>query len=331
MFSMKYCYFQLRYIATSGPELDALSSLSAAQLLVMSNVLKPLFRTGQNETSDGHDEEDYDQNEVEAFREERKRYLLSRTSRYEDFYDVGDGDWGHFTLNMDHDGEAFVSLELPPTPDVFAFHVLAVDRMGGLAAPEEPAMYITTRPVDFYCEGPAKIRRGETVGLLCSLINRQTVDLEATVVLFGSEDYAFVQVGEFGHAVSYSPETADTGADVHHFTWVRAESELELRLPVAVSKQEGYVDILLECRTQVRERYMHSLIQATLKFLVDYSGEANCDCGHSSGRRPSSEAHILAAGLEEQSKRITLHGHYRGRDARHSLRGTIRRLYAMHS
>ena len=32
-------------------------------------------------------------------------YRLSRQSRFEDFYDVGDGDWGWITANIDEDGE----------------------------------------------------------------------------------------------------------------------------------------------------------------------------------------------------------------------------------
>jgi len=34
-------------------------------------------------------------------------------------------------------------------------------------------------------------------------------------MLVGSNDYAFVRVGEFGYVVSYSPEMADAGTEVN--------------------------------------------------------------------------------------------------------------------
>ena len=55
-------------------------------------------------------------------------YRLSRQSRFEDFYDVGDGDWGWITTNIDEDGEQFVNLALPETPDDFYFHVFSMSK-----------------------------------------------------------------------------------------------------------------------------------------------------------------------------------------------------------
>ena len=57
-----------------------------------------------------------------------KAYRLSRQSRFEDFYDVGDGDWGWITANIDEDGEQFVNLALPETPDDFYFHVFSMSK-----------------------------------------------------------------------------------------------------------------------------------------------------------------------------------------------------------
>ena len=54
---------------------------------------------------------------------QRTRFRNSRQSRFEDFYDVGDGDWGWINTNLDHDGEQFFQLEIPETPDDFYFNV----------------------------------------------------------------------------------------------------------------------------------------------------------------------------------------------------------------
>ena len=47
---------------------------------------------------------------------------------FEDFYDVGDGDWGWITTNIDGDGEQFVNLALPETPDDFYFNVFSMSK-----------------------------------------------------------------------------------------------------------------------------------------------------------------------------------------------------------
>ena len=33
--------------------------------------------------------------------------------------------------------------------------------------------YNTIRPLDFYCEAPGEVHRGESVGLRCNVLNRQ--------------------------------------------------------------------------------------------------------------------------------------------------------------
>jgi hypothetical protein len=84
---------------------------------------------------------------------------LFRQSRFEDFYDIGDGDWGWITTNIDEDGEQFVTLPLPETPDDFYFHVFSMSKENGIGILDPPPSYSTTRPVDFYCEAPEQVKR----------------------------------------------------------------------------------------------------------------------------------------------------------------------------
>ena len=85
-------------------------------------------------------------------------------------------------------------MEIPETPDDFYFHVFSVSKDLGVAILEPPFVKSTTRPVDFYCEAPEQVRRGESIGVRCSLLNRTPEQMEYMVVLKGSEDYSFINV-----------------------------------------------------------------------------------------------------------------------------------------
>ena len=52
--------------------------------------------------------------------------FLFRQSRFEDFYDSEDGDWGWFSTNIDEDREQFFTLTVPETPDEFYFYYFSI-------------------------------------------------------------------------------------------------------------------------------------------------------------------------------------------------------------
>ena len=60
------------------------------------------------------------------------------------------------------------------------------------------------RPLDFYCEAPLHVHRGECVGIRCNMINRFNVELESVVILHGSEDYSFIEVEDYGLVSDFS-------------------------------------------------------------------------------------------------------------------------------
>ena len=53
-------------------------------------------------------------------------HFLLRQSRFDDFYDREDGDWGWFSINIDEDREQFVTLTVPETPDEFYFYYFSI-------------------------------------------------------------------------------------------------------------------------------------------------------------------------------------------------------------
>lgn len=209
-----------------------------------------------------------------------KKYRLSRQSRFNDFYDVDDGDWGWLDINIDEDGEQFYQLEIPETPDDFWIHVFSMSKENGIGLTR--TTYNTIRPVDFYCEAPSQVHRGESVGLRCNVLNRYNVELESVIVLKGSDQYSFIHVENYGYVTSYAPRTS-TG-DHHHFIWLRGETETEVYIPIAIHVEQGFVDVQLEISTQILTKSQElsieilpegSLVHRHTSVLLDLKNRAN--------------------------------------------------------
>jgi hypothetical protein len=52
--------------------------------------------------------------------------FVFRQSRFDDFYDREDGDWGWLSTNIDEDREQFFTLTVPETPDEFYFYYFSI-------------------------------------------------------------------------------------------------------------------------------------------------------------------------------------------------------------
>lgn len=125
--------------------------------------------------------------------------------------------------------------------------------------------------------------RGESLGVLCTLLNRQPSELEATVILRSSPDYAFIHVESFGYVTSYAPRTSQ-GQDVHHTVYLRGATEREVRVPVAITAQRGDVIVVVELSSQITRlvRVMTvsvipegALVQRHTSALLDLKNRAN--------------------------------------------------------
>ena len=54
---------------------------------------------------------------------------MSRYSRYDDYYDNWDGDWGWFDANIDEDREQFVHVAVPETCDDWYLTAFSVSKV----------------------------------------------------------------------------------------------------------------------------------------------------------------------------------------------------------
>ena len=200
---------------------------------------------GRQDCDDGYDESQcVDREEVQQ--EQVYRYRMSRYSRYDDYYDNWDGDWGWFDANIDEDKEQFVKIPLPPTCDEWYLTAFSVSKEFGIAVYDELIPYDTCRPLWLFCEAPEVVHRGETVSIKCTIFNWQEVDEEIVIVLHGSDDYSFVNVEENGYVVSFAPRL--TSGDHHHFMFIRAVTTFDVHLPIAPKVQHGTMEVKVSLR-----------------------------------------------------------------------------------
>ncbi|TRY72565.1 hypothetical protein TCAL_06513 [Tigriopus californicus] len=236
---------------------------------------------GINDCDDGFDESNCI-DETSAIQTQHRNFRMSRQSRFEDFYDIADGDWGWIITNIDEDGEQFLTLDIPETPDDFYFNIFSLSKENGLGLYAEPPVFNTIRPLDFYCEAPEAVHRGESIGIRCMFINRGPHPLEATIMLPGSEDYAFIHVEHFGFVSSYAPR--QSYGDYHHYVAIQGYSELEVPFPIAPKIEQGVITVAMQLSSQINNVVQEveieilgegSIVHRHTSLLLDLKNRAN--------------------------------------------------------
>jgi hypothetical protein len=82
------------------------------------------------------------------------------------------------------------------------------------------------------------------------VLNRSPIELEAVVIIRGSEDFSFIHVEDYGYVSSYAPRMSQ--GDHHHFLWLRPEAQIEVLTPISPHIELGSLDVTMELSTQVR-------------------------------------------------------------------------------
>ncbi|XP_023346769.1 CD109 antigen [Eurytemora carolleeae] len=200
------------------------------------------------------------------------RYRLSRMNRFDSFYDISDGDWGWINTNIDEDHEEFRTLDVPETAEEWFFTAFSVSKTYGLSILEEFVSFSSYRPIWLYCEGPGTIRRGETVGIKCTVFNWGEPNVECMLNLRGSDDYEFVHVEEFGYVVSYNPRTSK--GDHHHLLYIRGDTTEDVHFPIKPMVQQGTITVTVELSTQI--------VHLTQEVEIEIIGEGSLVHRHTS-------------------------------------------------
>ncbi|CAB4061935.1 unnamed protein product [Lepeophtheirus salmonis] len=117
------------------------------------------------------------------------------------------------------------------------FNVFSISKENGIGLIETPIPFSSKRPIHFYCEGPTKIHRGESVGIRCMIMNRSPYSLVTVIILKGL-----------------------SSGDHHHLVWVKAEDEMEVHIPIAPQKEQGQIDVDISLSTQIMSQHTSVLL-----------------------------------------------------------------------
>ncbi|KAL0278731.1 UNVERIFIED_CONTAM: hypothetical protein PYX00_000464 [Menopon gallinae] len=156
---------------------------------------------GRNDCFDGTDESNcpgYNETDLLLFRKLR----FNRIQRqYENV-------WLWTDINIGPHGRFIFDVPVPKRPVHWMVSAFSMSHTFGFGMLQKPIEYIGVLPFFINVEMPRLCRQGEQVGIRVTVFNYMQNDIEATVVLTGSNDYKFVHVEMDGIVRSYNPRTS---------------------------------------------------------------------------------------------------------------------------
>lgn len=95
---------------------------------------------------------------------------------------------------------------------------------------------------------PTTSRQGEQIGIRVAVFNYMTTDIEATVILAGSNDYKFVHVEMDGIVRSYNPRT--TFGEHQFFVYIPKQDAATVYIPI-VPTRLGDIEVTVFAQTLI--------------------------------------------------------------------------------
>lgn len=95
---------------------------------------------------------------------------------------------------------------------------------------------------------PTNSRQGEQIGIRVTVFNYMENNIEAIVLLHGSDSYKFVHVGNEGIVSSYRPETSF--GEHQFFVYIKAQDAVVVYLPI-VPIRLGDMEVTVSASTLI--------------------------------------------------------------------------------
>ncbi|OQV18018.1 putative CD109 antigen [Hypsibius exemplaris] len=146
--------------------------------------------------------------------------------------------------------DRFRTLPVPERPAHYVFTVVSMSETTGLGVLDYDVVFDSVRPFHMMVETADTVHQGEQFGVRCALFNYYHQEMEILLILHGSPDYRFVEVGPFGQTQSYTARTV--GGTVHHTVWLEGQATTVVYIPV-VPTRLGDITLTITAVTQIEE------------------------------------------------------------------------------
>lgn len=178
---------------------------------------------GRYDCEDGTDEAacpEFNHTELTEFR----KYRFNRIQRqYENV-------WLWKDINIGPHGRYIFEVDVPDRPAHWMVSAFSMSPRLGFGMLPKPIEYVGVLPFFINVEMPSISHQGEQVGIRVTVFNYLTSDIEAMVVLLGSDSYKFVHVEMNGIVRSYNPRTSF--GDHQFFIYIKAQDASIVYIPI---------------------------------------------------------------------------------------------------
>lgn len=138
--------------------------------------------------------------------------------------------WLWRDINIGPHGRYIFEIDVPERPAHWMVSAFSMSPRIGFGMLPKPIEYVGVLPFFINVEMPKISHQGEQVGIRVSVFNYLTTDIEAIVVLQGSDSYKFVHVEMNGIVRSYNPRTSF--GDHQFFIYIKAQNAEVVYVPI---------------------------------------------------------------------------------------------------
>ncbi|XP_075216528.1 macroglobulin complement-related [Lycorma delicatula] len=156
--------------------------------------------------------------------------ILFRKFRFNRIQRQYENVWLWRDINIGPHGRYIFEMDVPERPVHWVVSAFSMSPRIGFGMLPKPLEYVGVLPFFMNVEMPKVSHQGEQVGIRVSVFNYLTTNIEAIVVLQGSDSYKFVHVEMNGIVRSYNPRTSF--GDHQFFIYIKAQSAEIVYVPI---------------------------------------------------------------------------------------------------
>ncbi|XP_046661974.1 CD109 antigen isoform X3 [Homalodisca vitripennis] len=228
---------------------------------------------GKLDCEDGTDESNcpgFNHTELQIFRKFRFNHIQRQ---YENV-------WLWKDINIGPHGRYIFEMPVPERPAHWIVSAFSMSPQLGFGMLKKPLNYVGVLPFFINVEMPTVSHQGEQVGVRVTVFNYMTNDIEAVVVLAGSDSYKFVHVEMNGIVRSYNPRTSF--GEHQFFIYIKAQDAAVVYVPI-VPIRLGDIPVTIMASTLIGKdvvtRNLHVLADGLPQYrhqsiLLDLSSRA---------------------------------------------------------